>query len=109
MITAAVRTPLGRASRGRLKDTWPDDLAALVIQEATRGVPGLVPETVEGVILGCAIPEGPQGLNMARLATLRAGLPAAVPAQTVNRFCSSGVQTIAQAIEIRVTMWCDPI
>jgi acetyl-CoA acyltransferase len=99
VITAAVRTPVGRAPRGVLKDTRPDDLAALVIQEALRRVPGLAPEEVEDVILGCAIPEGPQGMNIARLATLRAGLPYTVPAQTVNRFCSSGLQTIAQAAE----------
>jgi acetyl-CoA acyltransferase len=99
VIAAAVRTPVGRAPRGVLKDTRPDDLAALVIQEALRRVPGLAPEEVEDVILGCAIPEGPQGMNLARLAALRAGLPYTVPAQTVNRFCSSGLQTIAQAAE----------
>jgi acetyl-CoA acyltransferase len=99
VITAAVRTPVGRAPRGRLKDTRPDDLAALVIQEALRRVPSLPPAEVEDVILGCAIPEGPQGMNIARLAALRAGLPYTVPAQTVNRFCSSGLQTIAQAAE----------
>jgi acetyl-CoA acyltransferase len=99
VITAAVRTPVGRAPRGVLKDTRPDDLAALVLQEALRRVPGLAPEEVEDVILGCAIPEGPQGMNIARLASLRAGLPHTVPAQTVNRFCSSGLQTIAQAAE----------
>jgi acetyl-CoA acyltransferase len=99
VITAAVRTPVGRAPRGALKDTRPDDLAALVLQEALRRVPGLAPEEVEDVILGCAIPEGPQGMNIARLASLRAELPHTVPAQTVNRFCSSGLQTIAQAAE----------
>jgi acetyl-CoA acyltransferase len=99
VITAAVRTPVGRAPRGLLKDTRPDDLAALVIQEALRRVPGLHPAEVEDVILGCALPEGPQGMNIARLASLRAGLPYTVPAQTVNRFCSSGLQTIAQAAE----------
>jgi acetyl-CoA acyltransferase len=99
VITAAVRTPVGRAPRGLLKDTRPDDLAALVIQEALRRVPSLHPAEVEDVILGCAIPEGPQGMNIARLAALRAGLPYTVPAQTVNRFCSSGLQTIAQAAE----------
>lgn len=99
VITAAVRTPVGRAPRGMLKDTRPDDLAAIVMQEALRRVPGLKPEDIEDVILGCAIPEGPQGLNIARFAALRADLPYTVPAQTVNRFCSSGVQTIAQAAE----------
>lgn len=109
VIAAAVRTPVGRASRGMLKDTRPDDLAALVIQEAVCRVPGLAPEEVEDVILGCAIPEGPQGMNIARLATLRAGLPYTVPAQTVNRFCSSGVQTIAQAAERIMAGFADVI
>jgi acetyl-CoA acyltransferase len=99
VIVAAVRTPIGRAARGVLKDTRPDDLAALVIQEALRRVPGLAPEEIEDVILGCAIPEGPQGMNIGRIAALKAGLPYTVPAQTVNRFCSSGLQTIAQAAE----------
>jgi acetyl-CoA acyltransferase len=91
------------------KDTRPDDLAALVLQEALRRVPGLAPEEVEDVILGCAIPEGPQGMNIARLAALRAGLPSSVPAQTVNRFCSSGLQTIAQAAERIMAGFADVI
>jgi acetyl-CoA acyltransferase len=99
VIVAAVRTPIGRAARGALKDTRPDDLAALVIQEVLRRVPRLAPEEIEDVILGCAIPEGPQGMNIGRIASLKAGLPYGVPAQTVNRFCSSGLQTIAQAAE----------
>jgi acetyl-CoA acyltransferase len=99
VITAAIRTPIGRAGRGGLKDTRPDDLAALVMQEALRRVPGLAPEEIEDVILGCAIPEGPQGMNIGRIAALKAGLPYTVPAQTVNRFCSSGLQSIAQAAE----------
>jgi acetyl-CoA acyltransferase len=99
VITAAVRTPVGRSPRGVLKDTRPDDLAALVIQEALRRLPSLASQEVEDVILGCALPEGPQGLNVGRLAALRAGLPYTVPAQTVNRFCASGLQTIAQAAE----------
>lgn len=109
VITAAVRTPVGRAPRGMFKDTRPDDLAALVLQEALRRVPGLAPEEVEDVILGCAIPEGPQGMNIARLAALRAGLPSSVPAQTVNRFCSSGLQTIAQAAERIMAGFADVI
>jgi acetyl-CoA acyltransferase len=92
-----------------LKDTRPDDLAALVMQEALRRVPGLAPEEVEDVILGCAIPEGPQGMNIARLAALPAGLPYTVPAQTVNRFCSSGLQTIAQAAERIMAGFADVI
>jgi acetyl-CoA acyltransferase len=99
VISATVRTPVGRSPRGVLKDTRPDDLAALVIETALRRVPNLAPEEVDDVILGCAIPEGPQGMNIARIAALKAGLPHTVPAQTVNRFCSSGLQTIAQAAE----------
>jgi acetyl-CoA acyltransferase len=109
VITAAVRTPVGRAPRGALKDTRPDDLAALVLQEALQRLPGLAPEEVEDVILGCALPEGPQGMNLARLAALRAGLPYTVPAQTVNRFCSSGLQTIAQAAERIMAGFADVI
>jgi acetyl-CoA acyltransferase len=109
VIAAAVRTPVGRAPRGKLKDTRPDDLGALVIQEALRRVPGLAPEAVEDVSLGCAMPEGPQGMNIARVATLRAGLPYSVPAQTVNRFCASGVQTIAQAAERIMAGFADVI
>ena len=97
VITTAVRTPIGRAQRGALKDTRPDDLAALVIQEALNRLPELDPAEIEDVILGCAIPEGPQGMNIARLAALKAGLPYTVPAQTVNRFCASGLQSLSQA------------
>ena len=99
VIVAAVRTAVGKAPRGSLKDTRPDEMAAAVIQEAVRRVEGLKPEEVEDVILGCAMPEGEQGLNVARIAALRAGLPYTVPGQTVNRFCSSGLQAIAIAAE----------
>jgi acetyl-CoA acyltransferase len=109
VITASVRTPVGRAARGVFKDTRPDDLAALVIAEALRRVPQLAAEEVEDVILGCAIPEGPQGMNIARIAALGAGLPYTVPAQTVNRFCSSGLQTIAQAAERIMAGFADVI
>ncbi len=109
VITATARTPVARALRGVLKDTRPDDLAALVIQEALRRVPGLEPDEVEDVILGCAIPEGPQGMNIGRIAALKAGLPYTVPAQTVNRFCSSGLQTIAQAAERIMAGFADVI
>ncbi|HKE97624.1 MAG TPA: thiolase family protein, partial [Actinomycetes bacterium] len=88
-----------RAPRGTLRATRPDDLAGAAIAEALRRAPGLDPAEVEDVILGCAIPEGAQGMNVARLAGLRAGLPAQVPGQTVNRFCSSGLQAIATAAE----------
>lgn len=109
VITATVRTPIGRAASGALKDTRPDDLAALVIQDVVRRVPALDPAEVEDVILGCAIPEGPQGMNIGRIAALKAGLPHTVPAQTVNRFCSSGLQTIAQAAERIMAGFADVI
>jgi acetyl-CoA acyltransferase len=99
VITATVRTPVGRAPRGVLKDTRPDDLAALVIEAALQRIPNISPAEVDDVILGCAIPEGAQGMNIARIAALKSGLPHTVPGQTVNRFCSSGLQTIAQASE----------
>lgn len=97
VIVSAVRTAIGKAPRGALKDTRPDELAAAVIREAVRRVPGLAPAAVEDVILGCALPEGEQGLNMARVAALRAGLPVTTCGQTINRFCSSGLQAIALA------------
>jgi acetyl-CoA acyltransferase len=109
VIVATVRTPVGRSPRGVFKDTRPDDLAALVIETALQRVPSLAPEDVEDVILGCAIPEGPQGMNIGRIAALKAGLPHTVPAQTVNRFCSSGLQTIAQAAERIMAGFADVI
>ncbi len=109
VITSAARTPVGRAQRGGLKDTRPDDLAAIVIEDVLKRVPNLDPADVEDVILGCAIPEGPQGMNIGRIAALKAGLPPTVPAQTVNRFCSSGLQTIAQAAERIMAGFADVI
>src|SRR3989441_6956837 len=99
VIVSGVRTAVGRAPRGTLRATYPDDMAGAAIKEALRRAPGLDPAEVEDVIIGCAIPEGTQGLNIARQAAARAGLPVSVPAQTVNRFCSSGLQTIATASE----------
>jgi acetyl-CoA acyltransferase len=99
VIVAAARTPVGKAPHGMLRETRPDEMAAAVIRELTRRVPDLKPEEIEDVIIGCAFPEAEQGLNMARVAALRAGLPDTVPGQTVNRFCSSGLQTIATAAE----------
>lgn len=96
-IIAAVRTPVGRAFKGTLRNTRPDELAALVIREAIARAKGLDPAEVEDVILGCAMPEGEQGLNVARLAVLRAGLPITVAGATVNRFCASGLQAIHDA------------
>jgi acetyl-CoA acyltransferase len=99
VLVAGARTAVGRAPKGALRTSRPDDMAAAAIAEALRRAPGLDPAEVEDVILGCAIPEGSQGMNVARLSALRAGLPEEVPAQTVNRFCSSGLQTIASAAE----------
>src|SRR5436190_1769789 len=99
VIVAAVRTAVGKAPRGTLRTTRPDDMAAAVIEDLLRRVPELPPETIDDVIMGCATPEGESGANVARIAALRAGLPHSVPAVTVNRFCSSGSQTIAMAAE----------
>jgi acetyl-CoA acyltransferase len=99
VIVSSVRTPVGKAFKGSLRATRPDDLAAIAIQEAIRRVPGLDPREIEDVILGCAMPEGEAGMNVARIASQRAGLPAEVPAITINRFCSSGLQAIAMAAE----------
>jgi len=98
VVVSAVRTAVGKASRGALKYTRPDDLAAVVIREAVARA-GVPPDEVEDVVLGCATPEAEQGTNVARVATLRAGLPVSVPAVTVNRFCASGLETIARAAE----------
>lgn len=99
VIVAAARTPVGKARKGALRYTRPDDLAAAAISEAVRRAPGLKPGEIEDVILGCAMPEAEQGMNVARIAALRAGLPVEVPAVTVNRFCASGLQSIAFAAE----------
>ena len=99
VIASAVRTPFTRAHKGEFKDTRPDTLAAIAIKEAVARVPGLKPEDVEDVILGCAMPEAEQGMNVARNAALLAGLPDSVPGMTINRFCSSGTQSIAQAAQ----------
>ena len=97
VIVSAVRTPVGRAPRGALATTRPDDLAAVAFSGALDRVPGLKKENIDDVILGCAQPEGEAGFNMARFAALRAGLPVEVPGVTVNRLCSSGLEAIAQA------------
>jgi len=99
VIVSATRTAVGRARRGTLVNHRPDEMAATVIGEALRRAEGVEPEMVEDVIMGCAFPEGEQGMNVGRVALLRAGLPHTVPGQTVNRFCSSGLQTIATAAE----------
>jgi len=99
IIASAVRTPVGRAFKGTLRSTRPDELAAIAIKGALERVPQLDPKEIEDVILGCAMPEGEQGMNVARIAGLRAGLPEEVSALTINRFCSSGLQAIAMAAE----------
>src|SRR5450631_3230812 len=99
VVVASVRTPVGRAFKGSLRSTRPDDLAALAIKEALARVPGIDPKEIDDVILGCAMPEGEQGMNVARIAALRAGLPVETSAMTINRFCSSGLQAIALAAE----------
>jgi len=99
VIVSAIRTPVGRAYKGSLRSTRPDDLAALAIKAALARVPGLDAKEIDDVILGCAMPEGEQGMNVARIAALRAGLPVETSAMTINRFCSSGLQAIALAAE----------
>jgi acetyl-CoA acyltransferase len=99
VIVSAVRTPVGKAPNGMLRQVRPDEMAALVVGEALRRAPGLDPGEIEDVILGCAMPEAEQGLNVARIASLRAGIPVTASAVTVNRFCSSGLQAIAYAAE----------
>ena len=98
VIVSAVRTPVGRSHKGALADVRPEDMGALVVREAIARA-GIDPSEVEDVVLGCAMPEGEQGYNVARYISLLAGLPDSVPAMTVNRFCSSGLQTIAQSAE----------
>ncbi len=99
IIASSVRTPVGRAFKGTLRATRPDELAAIAIKGALERVPQLDPKEIEDVILGCAMPEAEQGMNVARIASLRAGLPVEVSAVTINRFCSSGLQAIAMAAE----------
>jgi len=97
VIVSAVRTPVGKAKRGSLTTVRPDDMAATVIEELLKRTPELDPAEIEDVVIGCAFPEGEQGMNMARMIALRAGLPISVPGETINRYCSSGVQSIAHA------------
>jgi acetyl-CoA acyltransferase len=99
VIVSAVRTAVGRAPRGSLRNTRPDDLAGWVVKEALKRAPGLKPEEVDDLVIGCSFPEAEQGLNVARLICYIAGLPYTVPGQTVNRFCSSGLQAIAIGAE----------
>ena len=99
VIVSGARTAVGKAIKGSLRTTRPDDLAGIAIKAAIERAPGLDPKKIDDVILGCAMPEAAQGLNMGRIAAIRAGLPYDVPGQTINRFCSSGLQTIALAAQ----------
>jgi acetyl-CoA acyltransferase len=97
VIVSAARTPVGKAKRGSLATVRPDELAASVIVELLKRTPGLDPDEIDDVVLGCAFPEGQQGMNMGRMVALRSGLPIEVPGETINRFCSSGLQSISHA------------
>ncbi len=99
VILDCLRTPVGKAPRGSLRNTRPDDLAAIVIRRLLEKHPAIAAEEIDDVILGCAMPEAESGMNMARIAALRAGLPDSVPGMTINRFCSSGLQAIAMAAD----------
>ncbi len=99
VIVATARTAIGKAPRGTLRTTRPDEMAAAVIKALLERAPALDPTLIDDVVFGCAFPEGEQGLNVGRIAALRAGLPDSVPAYTLNRFCASGLQTIASAAQ----------
>src|SRR4029079_17568557 len=99
VIVSAVRTAVGKAPNGTLRGTRPDELASAAIAEALRRTPGLAASEIDDVILGCAMPEAEQGMNVARIASLRAGIPVEASAVTINRFCSSGLQAIAYGAE----------
>ena len=99
VIVSAVRTAVGKAPKGTLRTTRPDEMGAAVIKEAIGRVPGLALNEIEDVIMGCAMPEAEQGMNVARAAAIRAGLPVETSAMTINRFCSSGLQSIAMAAD----------
>ncbi|NOK61852.1 MAG: acetyl-CoA C-acyltransferase [Chloroflexi bacterium AL-W] len=109
VIVSAARTAIGKAPRGTLRTTHTSELAATAVKAAVERAPGLDTKEIDDVIIGCAMPEAEQGLNMARVAALRAGLPHEVPGQTVNRFCSSGLQTIALAAQQIMTGMGDVI
>jgi len=99
VLVAAVRTPAGKAPSGQFRHMRPDDLAAIALEAALSRVPGLDPNTVDDVVIGCAMPEAEQGMNVARIASLRAGVPHTASAVTVNRFCASGLEAIAAAVD----------
>src|SRR5919108_1809264 len=99
VIVSAVRTAVGKAPKGKLSATRPDDMAAIAMRAAIGRVPGLAAEDIDDIYIGCAMPEAEQGMNVGRVAAFRAGIPYTVPAMTLNRFCSSGLQSIAFAAE----------
>jgi len=105
VVTHAYRTAVGRSGRGTLRHTRPDELLGLLIKGFLERVPQFDPAVIDDVIVGCAFPEAEQGMNVARIASLRAGLPVSVPAMTVNRFCSSGLQTLATGASQIVAGW----
>ena len=109
VIVSAVRTAVGKAPRGKLRTYRPEDMSAAVVAAALKRAPGLQAADIDDLILGCAFPEGEQGLNVARVIGLRAGLPYTVPAMTINRFCSSGVQAIALAAQQVMAGWGNAI
>ncbi|MEI7773056.1 MAG: acetyl-CoA C-acyltransferase, partial [Chloroflexales bacterium] len=109
VIVSGVRTAVGKAPKGSLRTVRPDELAAAVVREAIARAPGLDPREVEDLVLGCAMPEAEQGLNLARVAAQRAGMPDSVCGVTVNRFCSSGLQTIAMAAQQIMTGQCEVV
>jgi acetyl-CoA acyltransferase len=109
VIVSGVRTAVGKAPKGSLRTVRPDELAATVVKEAIARAAGLDPREVEDIVLGCAMPEGEQGLNLARIAAQRAGLPDSVCGVTVNRFCASGLQTIAMAAQQIITGQCEVV
>jgi acetyl-CoA acyltransferase len=109
VIVAANRTAVGKAKKGTLKDFRPDDMAAAVISDILKRVPQVKPEQIDDVIIGCAMPEAEQGMNVARVAAVRAGLPVDVSGVTINRFCSSGLQSIAMAAERIMCGFADTI
>jgi len=109
VVVAAVRSAIGRSKKGTLRQTRPDELLAAVLKAAVERAPGLDPKRIDDVIVGTATPEAEQGLNVARIAALRAGLPDSVPAETVNRFCSSGLQSLAHGAERIMAGWADVV
>ncbi len=109
VIVTSLRTAVGKAKKGALRDVRPDEMAAEVIKAAVKRTPNLEPEAVDDILIGCAMPEAEQGMNVARIAAIRAGMPVSVPAATINRFCSSGLQTIAMASERIMAGFADVI